>query len=82
MSIVRNDLQIIHPLEGGFSITPSGSDLPKKTRALYVGATGDVTVVMANGNTITFADLAAGVFHPLQVVRVTAATATDIIGMY
>lgn len=84
MGIVRHDLTIIHPLEGGFSVTPDdNTDFPKKTRAIYVGTTGDLAVVMANGNTITFTDIAAGVFHPLQVIRVlsTGTTATGIIGM-
>ena len=85
MSIVRNDLQIIHPLEGGFSVTPSDvNDLPRKTTGIMVGESGDLRVMMANGNIVTWVAVAAGIIHPIQTIRVysTGTTATGIVGGY
>jgi hypothetical protein len=83
MSIVRNDLQILAPGEDAFSITPSDADYFPKTRGLFVASATAVVVEMASGAVVTFNALAAGVVHPLQVVRVlsTGTTATGIIGI-
>jgi len=67
------------------SVTPNDStDLPGGvTRALMVGADGDVAVNYANGSSDTIY-LIAGVVHPIQVARVksTDTTATDIKAAY
>jgi len=67
------------------NVTPSDSvDLPGGvTRAVLVGAEGDVSVTYANGSQDTVF-LAAGVFHPLSVARVraTGTTATGIKAGY
>lgn len=68
-----------------FDVTPSDTlDGDHETRGLYVGVTGDVAVVMAGGETVTFVGLASGVIHPLRVTRVnsTNTTATNIVGVY
>lgn len=81
--MIRNDLQIIHPFEGGFNITPSdANNLPKKTRGIYVGVSGDLATIMADGSEVTWPALAAGVAHPIQAIRVkaTGTTATGIVG--
>ncbi|MEZ4684194.1 MAG: hypothetical protein R2932_59285 [Caldilineaceae bacterium] len=73
------------PAENAFSITPSdGSDLANTTRGLYVGVSGDVAVITAGGDTVTFVGLAAGIIHPIRAARVksTGTTATDIVGVY
>lgn len=67
---------------GAFVITPSSSPLAKETRAIYVGATGSITVTMQTGESVTLNNLAAGVLHPLRVTHVTSATASGIIGFY
>lgn len=67
------------------AVTPSNdTDLPSGlTRALLVGADGDVSVVYANGQEDTVY-LVAGVFHPMSVarVKVTGTTATSIKACY
>lgn len=67
------------------AVTPAdGSDLPGGvTRAIMVGADGDVAVTYANGVSDTLY-LLAGVVHPIQVARVkaTGTTATDIKAGY
>lgn len=53
------------------------------TRALYVGTGGDVTVTMAAGTSVTFADVPAGTILPIQVTHVTAVSgAADILALY
>ena len=75
----------IIPAEKYSSITPNdGTDLSSPTRGIYVGASGDLKVISLDGNDVTFADLAAGVIHPISCTRVysTGTTATDIVGIY
>jgi hypothetical protein len=68
------------------AVTPNdGADLASGyTKGIYVGGTGDVSVVMNNGGAVTFTGLAAGVVHKLSVKRVnsTGTTATGIIALY
>ena len=57
--------------------------VPNEFRALYVGTTGDL-VVMLQGDTAarTFKNAAVG-YHPLSTKLVMAATtAADIVGLY
>lgn len=69
---------------GGFTVTPNdGADLAKVTEGLFIGAAGNVAVVMQDGSSVTFTGLAAGVVHRLSVKRVlaTGTTATGIVGL-
>lgn len=54
------------------------------TRGIYVGVTGDVSVVMTSGRTVTLVALAAGVVHPISVTKVNSSgtTATSILLAY
>lgn len=81
------------PVNGGtlpaakcFAITKNDSaDLAFVTRGIYVGATGDLAVILdADSSAVTFVGLAAGIIHPLAVKRVmsTNTTATSIVGVY
>lgn len=73
------------PADNAFAITPHDSnELSSVTHGLYVGGTGDVAVVMASGEEVTFSAMAAGVFHPIRVkqVKETGTSATDIIGVH
>lgn len=76
------------PASGSIDITP-GADLLTDDagreitcRGLYVGKKGSVTVIHPDGSSTQFVDLVAGVIHPIAFIRLTAATATDIIGVY
>ena len=65
-------------------ITPSDTiDLSVHTRALYVGAPGDVRVITVGGDTVTFKNVPVGVL-PMRVCRVYAfgTTATDIVAIW
>ena len=68
---------------GAKSITPSDTAPIPTTRALYVGTTGDIAVRMANGVTITFNSVPAGIFQvQVDKVMATNTTASNIIALY
>ena len=72
------------PICGGFDITPDdATDLQGMTRAIVLGAAGDVAVVLKNGDTLTLPALTAGVIYPVRVSRVlaTGTTATGLKGL-
>lgn len=55
------------------------------TRGIYVGGTGNVSVVMTSGRTVTLTALAAGMVHPISVTKVNSGgltTATNILLAY
>lgn len=67
-----------------FAVTPSDSADINATRALYIGAAGDVAVVMADdASEVTFVGVTAGAILPVRVSRVkaTGTTATSIVGL-
>jgi len=76
---------MIDPIENAFDITPSNTEnLTYTTRGIYVGTSGNLKVDTADGDTVTFVSLSAGVIHPMRVRRVyaTGTTAGSIIGVY
>jgi len=84
MTVTKSDLQGDKPYVGLFLITPSNTnDLGANvTRAIYVGTSGDLHIIMADGSEVTLPDVAAGIFHPLRVLQVfaTGTGALDIFG--
>lgn len=54
------------------------------TKGIYVGGTGDISLIMNDGSSITFTALAAGVVHSISAKRInaTGTTATGIIALY
>lgn len=72
-------------LTDGFVITPSDTtEFTQPTRVLYIGNTGDITVVMISGTTLSFTNVTSGQILPFRVSKVmaTGTTATNIIGMF
>ena len=66
------------------AVTPSDSTILPCTRALYVGTTGNIAVVMADDeNTITFSNVPVGIL-PIQVIKVmsTNTTASNVIALW
>ena len=79
----NRDASLVYPAARAVEITPSVDDLEKPTRGIYVGVSGDLSVVMIDGSEVTFVGIAAGVIHPLRVINVgTDTTAESIIGLY
>jgi len=72
------------PAQHGFAVIPNDSaDLIETTRALYVGAGGNLSVLMASGATLSFAGVQAGSILAIRVqrVRATDTTAGQIVGL-
>lgn len=68
---------------GAVAVTPSDSTELPVTRALFVGTAGDVAVVMADGQTATFVNIANATVLPVQVQKVLVATsASNILALY
>ena len=51
---------------------------------IYVGVSGDVSLVTKAGNSVTLKNVAAGIIHPIPCTRVnsTGTTATEILAVY
>jgi S1-C subfamily serine protease len=66
------------------AVVPSDSTVLDKTRAIYVGGAGNITVTMADGGDATFAAIGAGIIHQLGVIKIkaTGTTATSILALY
>ncbi len=66
------------------NITPHDTNtLEYYSRALYIGGTGNVTVVM-NGVSVLFTGLPAGTILPIRTDKVmaTGTTATSLVALY
>jgi hypothetical protein len=73
------------PASGAAAVTtPSDDSNIAPTRGVYVGTTGTLKVMMINGDVVTFSSIAAGVVHPLQIVRIyeTGTNADNIVALY
>jgi hypothetical protein len=68
---------------GAVAVVVSDSTIIPVTRGLFVGTGGNVAVRMADGMTLTFTGVLAGIL-PLQVDRVlsTGTTASNMIALY
>lgn len=72
------------PATHGFEITPNdGSDLAETTRAIFVGVSGDITVVLVSGANLTFSGVIGGTVLPIRVqaVKSTGTTAANLLGL-
>lgn len=76
------------PALNAVEVTPDDdTDLQPSARALWIGGTGDLTVIMAGERddnvTVTFSGIADGTWMPVQVRRVMEATsASDIVAVF
>lgn len=71
------------PATHGFTVVPSDSTVLPPTRAIYVGGTGDLAVIMnADTVAVTLKAVPVGTYLPLSVTKVMATntTATLMIG--
>jgi hypothetical protein len=78
-------------VERAAAVTPSNTaNIPSISGGVnngcvvYVGGDGDLKVTTSGGDTVTFVGLTAGMFIPVQVVRVwaTGTTATNIVALW
>lgn len=71
--------------QAGQVVTPNDAGVLSDTFGLYVGVAGNLTVDLQKGGTqISFQNVQAGTFLPIQVTRVynTGTTASNIIALY
>ena len=66
------------------AITPSDTNESTFALALYIGGSGNVTVVTEGGETVLFTAVPAGTILPIRVkeVSATGTTATSIVRMW
>ncbi len=72
------------PAIHGFAITPNdGADLPEVTRAIYVGGSGALSLVLSSGAEVVVSGVPGGTMLPIRVRRLkaTSTTATLIVGL-
>lgn len=69
---------------GGASVTPSDTQKLSNPSVIYVGVTGNVKVLTAQGDTVTFVGVPAGGIVPVQAIQVfsTGTTASSLIAIY
>jgi hypothetical protein len=73
------------PGKHAFAITPNdAADLAAATRAIYVGTSGDLAVIMVGGETVTFPAVQGGTMLPIRATRVlsTGTTASGLVGVW
>ena len=72
------------PYVGGETVTPSDTvSLTKVSRALYVGTTGNISVLMMDGSSLVLTSVPVGIL-PIRVERVnsTSTTASNITALF
>ena len=76
-----NTLRILAPISDGMEVTPNDNvDLPQVTRSIYVGTSGNLSVVMKSGSILNYTNVPVG-RHAIRVTRVrdTGTTAGGIV---
>ena len=68
------------PALDAFVITPSATAFSVRPRALLIGTGGTITVTTWRGTTLTLT-VTDGTILPLVCTHVTAATASNIVGL-
>jgi hypothetical protein len=74
------------PAWGGQAISPGSAVLSTGKgvpfRALYVSTGGNITIRLLDGSTQTFVNVLSGTTLRLQFDMISAATASNLIGLY
>jgi hypothetical protein len=76
---------LIAPARDAEAVTPSDTaNLVSLPRALFVGQAGNLSVLMAGGQTVQFTGIQAGSFLPIRAQRINAAgtTAGGILALW
>ena len=68
--------------QGGYSVTPSDTvKLTKLARGLWVGTTGNLSVLHIDGSQVTYVGVQGLIPVCVSRVNATGTTATDIVAM-
>jgi hypothetical protein len=71
--------EITGSIRRAVAVTPDDSnDLSEVSRAIWVGATGDLELVLVDGggSSIVFSNVIQGIWHPFRASRVKAGSTT------
>ena len=81
---LQGPLQNGDPGNDAVALTKSDTTVFNVCRGLYVGGAGDVAVVTAKGNTVTFKGAVAGTVIPIRCTKLmsTNTSATDVLALY
>lgn len=82
----HSDADTANPSGSAVAVTPHDTNVLTTgvTRALYIGVSGDVEVVLADGGTaVVFKSVPIGILPVrAQIVKATLTTATNILALY
>lgn len=69
---------------GAVAVSTASDNILAKISVIYVGGAGNVNVLTAQNDTVTFYGLNAGTVIPVQVVKVfsSGTTATNLVAIY
>lgn len=72
------------PAHGAAAVVLDADITSRNARGLYVGGTGDVSVLMSDGSAVTFVGVPAGSVLPVRVKKVNAAgtSASSLLVLY
>ena len=71
------------PPVSAVAVTAGSSDFATiPARALWVGTSGDATVTFENGVSCVLKSVAAGMWHPMRIRKLTAFTGADAVVGY
>jgi hypothetical protein len=63
-------------------VSSSDADLDRTARGLWVGTSGDVSLVTLAGNTVTFVGVSGLLMVQTKKVLTSGTTATDIVALF
>lgn len=71
------------PARHAAAVTPhDDNDLATVARSLYVGGQGDVTVITAGGEEVTYVAAVGYIYQMVSRVKATGTTATGILAVW
>ena len=72
------------PIKGAFPVVASTTPFTNgPCRGLYLGTTGTITIIDLDNNEVAYANLTAGVVHPIAALGVTSVgVATNCLALY
>lgn len=85
VDLANRSNNVVDPASNAAAVTPNDStDLTYTSRAIFVGGAGNLAIIMAGGQTVTFVGVQAGAIIPIRASRVmsTNTTATSIVAVW
>lgn len=77
-SLFMGDNRLLSPILRAGSVTLD-TDFGEVARAIYVGSSGTLAVLLLDGSTATFANVSAGQWFPVACTQVVTGTTAGIV---